>query len=368
MTIALALLALTACGTNATAADWWEKVKVKGDLRYRHEMIDAENKDGRTRERIRARIGITGEVSPYTKIGFQLATGSSDPVSTNQTLDDAFSTKSIGIDLAYFTMIHKSFPGFTLIAGKMHNPFFTPGGTELIWDGDVNPEGGAVTWTRDSKQATFSLTGASFWIDERSTSGDAIMGAFQAMARFHFNEKKSSLALGGSYYGVSNARYYSPFYDAGDSFGNSVVDVVTGSDTTLGYATGFEVLELFGEITYNFQTVPVTALFDYVSNGKADSLETGWLMGVMIGKAAKPGQWEFRWNYREVRADAVPGVFTDSDFGGGGTDAKGHEFGGGVAIAANTTLALSYFMNELNLQAASTSGYNRLQFDLQVKF
>lgn len=365
---ALVLLALTVLGSDAAAANWWEKVKVKGDLRYRHEQIDAEGKDGRTRQRIRARIGISGEVSEYTKVGFQLASGSSDPVSTNQTLDDAFSTKSIGIDLAYLTMMHKGLPGFTLTAGKMHNPFFTPGGTELIWDGDVNPEGGSVSWSRDVEHATLSFTGASFWVDERSASKDAIMGAFQAMARFHFNEKKSSLALGGSYYGVSNARYYPPFYDAGDSFGNSVVDVVSGSDTTIGYATGFEMLELFGEFTNKFQTVPVTAFFDYVTNNKADSLETAWLVGLMIGKASKPGQWEFRWNYREVKADAVLGVFTDSDFGGGGTDAKGHEFGGGVAIADNTTLALTYFTNELNLQAKSTTSYNRLQVDLQVKF
>lgn len=366
--IGLALLALMTVGPSADAADWWEKVKVKGDLRYRHEMIDAEGKDSRSRQRIRARIGISGDVSEYTKVGFQLASGSSDPVSTNQTLDDAFSTKSIGIDLAYFTMMHKALPDFELTAGKMKNPFFKPGGTELIWDGDVNPEGGAVTWERELEQVSLALTGAGFWIDERSSSKDAIMGAFQGLARLHFNDKKSSLVLGGSYYGVSNARFYPSFYDDEDSFGNSVVEVVAGSDTSNGYATGFEMLEVFGEVTHNFENVPVKAMFDYVTNGKADSLETGWLLGLSIGKASKSGQWEVRWNYRDVKADAVLGVFTDSDFGGGGTDAKGHEFGAGVAIAGNTTLAVSYFVNDLNLQANSTSSYKRLQADVQVKF
>ena len=364
----LVLLALSALGNSANAANWWETVKVKGDLRYRHELIDAEGKDGRTRQRIRARIGISGKVSEYTKVGFQLASGSSDPVSTNQTLDDAFSTKSVGIDLAYFTMQHKSLPGFTLTAGKMHNPFFTPGGSELIWDSDVNPEGGALNWDRELENVTVSLAGAGFWIDERSSSDDAIMGAVQGMARFHLNEKKSSVALGGSFYGISNTRYYAPFYDAEDAFGNSVVDVVTGSDTALGYATGFEMYELFGEVTHKFQTVPVKVMVDYVSNGKADSLETAWLIGLSVGKAAKPGQWEIRWNYRNVKSDAVLGVFTDSDFGGGGTNAKGHEFGGGVSIANNTTLALSYFVNDLDLRAKSTKSYKRLQADLQVKF
>jgi hypothetical protein len=44
-----------------------------------------------------------------------------------------------------------------------------------------------------------------------------------------------------------------------------------------------------------------------------------------VNKAKKQGSWNFRYNYREIEADAVLGTFSDSDFIGGGTDGKGHE-------------------------------------------
>ncbi|RKX17023.1 MAG: hypothetical protein DRP51_11545, partial [Candidatus Zixiibacteriota bacterium] len=84
------------------AADWWENVKVKGDFRYRHEMINKEDKDVRHRNRIRARLAVEAKVNDEMKTVIQLATGSEDPASTNQTLDNAFTTKNIGLDLAYF--------------------------------------------------------------------------------------------------------------------------------------------------------------------------------------------------------------------------------------------------------------------------
>ena len=66
------------------AADWTEKIKVKGDLRYRHEMIKIEDEDARNRHRIRARIGVEANPTDNIKLGFQLATGSDDPISRNQ--------------------------------------------------------------------------------------------------------------------------------------------------------------------------------------------------------------------------------------------------------------------------------------------
>ncbi len=79
---------------------WAEKVKISGDLRYRYEWIDEEGNDERNRNRIRARLGLTGQVTDDIEVGMRLATseeissGNGDPVSTNQTLDDAFSKKS----------------------------------------------------------------------------------------------------------------------------------------------------------------------------------------------------------------------------------------------------------------------------------
>ena len=364
----LCAILVAGIGSAAHAANWWESVKVKGDLRYRHEMIDEADKDARHRQRLRARIGITGTASEYAKVGVQLASGSDDPVSTNQTLDGGFSTKSIGLDLAYFELSHPKFPGVEVIAGKMKNPFVRPGGTELIWDSDLNPEGGALTWTRKHDKLTLQAAGGGFWIDERSSTEDSWLGAVQGMGSVKLNDKSASLAVGGGFYSVTNAKGFAPFYDPDDSFGNSLMPVVSGTDTVMAYANGFSMLELFAELNHELGTTPVSVFGHFVTNGDADSLESGWLVGFTAGSAKKAGQWEVRYNYRELKRDAVLGAFTDSDFRGGGTDAKGHEIGGELALATNMWFGATYFVNELGISADETEDFNRLQLDLQLKF
>ena len=366
--VAMSATTLAILAASAQAGNWWETIKVKGDFRYRHEMIDEQNKDPRHRQRMRARIGIFGEVSPYTTVGIQLATGSADPVSTNQTLDGAFSTKSVGIDMAYFEAHHGRLPGLTLTGGKFKNPFFKPGGSELIWDSDWNPEGGALKYEKKSGNADLTLIGAGLWIDERSSGDDSWLGAIQGVGRLHFNDDASNLAVGGAFFNYVNTQGYQPFFDPEDSFGNTTIVEGEGEDAIQVYANDYELVELYGEFNHKFNDLPMTVMADYVTNTAADSLNSGWLVGFKLGKAKTPGNWEFRYIYREVKADAVVGIFTDSDFRGGGTDAKGHEIGGGVALAKNTEFSVSYFMNEIGLEAENTTDFNRMQIDLQLKF
>ena len=60
--------------------------KYKADLRYRHEAFSIESKPTRQRHRIRARFATTKSIDETLDVTFGLASGSSDPVSTNQTL------------------------------------------------------------------------------------------------------------------------------------------------------------------------------------------------------------------------------------------------------------------------------------------
>jgi hypothetical protein len=366
--IVVTLISVTGFSTGAHAANWWETIKIKGDLRYRHEMLDKEDVNARHRQRLRARFGIFSEISPYTKIGIQLATGSGDPVSTNQTLDDAFTVKRIGLDMAYFETTHPKLPGLKVVGGKFENPFFKPGKSELIWDSDWNPEGGVAVFERDIDNVSFMLLGSGLWIDERSSAADSWIGATQGMARFHFNEKKSSLAFGGAYFNYVNIQGYEPFYDPEDPAGNSVAEFEVDGDTIIGYANDFDIVEVFGEFTHHLNEVPVTVMADYCTNTAADSLETGWLVGFHLGKMKKAGSWDLRYIYREIEADAAVGMYADSDFRDGGTNAKGHEFGGSVQLADNTAFSLTYFMNEIGLEDDDPEDFKRLQADLQLKF
>ena len=342
------------------SSSWADNVKLKGDLRYRYESIDKEGKDLRQRNRIRARVGIRAKVNPTISIDFRLATGSDDPVSTNQTLDNGLSTKNLMLDLAYLKMNPASIPNLTVLGGKFKNPLFQPGKSELLWDSDLNPEGGAITYEKALKNASVALIGAGFWIEERSSDNDSWMAAGQGTLNYYLNQKRSSVAVGGGIFSYFNTAGFEPFFDSGDPMGNTV-------DSLGLYASEYELVELFAEGTHHFSDVPITLFGDLVTNTAADSVNTAWLVGVRLGKAKKPGSWDLRYIYREVEKDAVVGIYTDSDFLGGGTDGKGHEIGGAYQIAKNSAIKATYFVNTIGL-GEEVSDYNRLQVDLQLKF
>ncbi|MCP4567110.1 MAG: hypothetical protein GY841_05980 [FCB group bacterium] len=346
-----------------------ENISLKGDFRYRHEMIDKEDKDPRHRQRIRARIGIEGKVSSATSVTVQLATGSDDPVSTNQTLDGSFSTKNIGLDLAYLKIKPEQVSGLTIMGGKFKNPFYKPGKSELIWDSDFNPEGGIASFTKKTDDLSFTLIGAGLWIDERSTGDDSWMGAGQGLVKYDLEDSKIAFTLGGGYFNYVNTQGFGIFHDASDPMGNSASTYVSSdeTDTFLVYDNDYELFEFFAEMSTELSEMPVTVMFDYVTNNAADSLGDGWLAGIRLGKIKNPGSRSLRYIYREVKKDAVLGTFTDSDFRGGGTDAKGHEFGGTLRLDTNTDFSITYFANKTGLEGAE-SNYGRLQVDLQLKF
>ena len=84
-------------------SSWAERIRLEGDFRYRHDAIDAEFDSERNRQRIRARTAIVADVSDIVQTGFGLASGGDDPVSANQTLGGASSSKGVRMDLAYAT-------------------------------------------------------------------------------------------------------------------------------------------------------------------------------------------------------------------------------------------------------------------------
>jgi len=125
--------------TDAPAAidSWSDRVGLGGDFRYRYESIDAEGSATRSRSRIRARVNIRADVADSIEVGFGLATGGEDPVSTNQTLGGGGTSKGVSLNLAYVNW--EASEGLHLIAGKFKNPLLRVGCQPLTWDGDWTP-------------------------------------------------------------------------------------------------------------------------------------------------------------------------------------------------------------------------------------
>jgi hypothetical protein len=356
--LVLTLMFMFLSANRKVEASWTDGVEIKGDFRYRHEMIDKEGSDIRNRQRIRARLALSGAVNDAISLKFQLASGSTDPVSTNQTLDDGLTKKAVWIDLAYFDW--KILQSVNVFGGKMKNPFYTPGKTDLIWDGDLTPEGIALAFNAGTETLKVFGSAGGFWVDERSSDSDSILEGFQTGVKLSFAGGQTQVMLGGSYYTYTEAAGYKPFYDTGNSFGNSL-------DADGNYLYDYNLVEGFMEIEMKFGKLPVSIHGDYVNNGDPDENNTGYLVGLAIGAIKDPWSWQFSYNYRSLEKNAVLGAYTDSDFCGGGTNGEGHKLGFGLQIAKNTGAAITYFKDQIDPDGTDI-GYDRLQIDVNFKF
>jgi len=337
--------------------NWTDTVKLSGDVRFRHETIAQEFTDIRNRQRVRARVGVFAQPANHFLLGLSLASGNSDPISSSQSLDDAFSTKPIGIDLAYVQWVPSK--SFDVVLGKQKNPFFSPSKSELIWDTDLRPETLTVRYINSTPLAKMKWVTSGFMVEERSDAAETWMLGNQATVQFPLGTPKARLTLGGSYYHYTNGQGLSTFVADDESFGNSVF-------TNQSYANSFHLLEGFSQVDVFVFDLPVAFYLDYVNNQAAEADNQAWLLGFKVGRITKNSDFDFKYSYRVVQKDAVVGAFTDSDFLGGGTDGRGHEFGLGYQVAKGVKANLSYFLNSRDL--AQNVRYQRAQVDLSVKF
>jgi len=352
------------------AISWAKNFKISGDFRYRYEGIE-EERDGKgdtNRNRIRVRLMLEAFVNDEWDFGLRLATGSADPASTNQTLDDSFSKKPIWIDLAYAHYHPAWMEGLDVYAGKVENPFYKVGGSQLIWDDDLTPEGGAVKLaSKLGENDTLYTNLGAFYVDvdrEGDGSVDSSLFGIQSYLRHAF-ASGDYLIAGASYYDYGNIKGRPDLKGTWSSshslFGN------TGTNNR--FASDFNIAEVFGEYGTKVCEMPVAVFGDYAKNLTASTNEnTGWLIGAKLGKAKEVGSWEFAYDYRDIEADAVVGAFNDSDFIGGGTDGTGHKFGVTCQVAKNVQAALSCYFAEETRTAGRDDDYRRLQLDLKYKF
>ncbi len=353
------------------APKWVNNITPFGDFRYRYESLGKTGdtvSNKRRRNRIRARLGFKAKINDEWDTIFRIASGSSDtPTSTNQSLDGAFESKDLWLDLAYFDWHPAAYPGLKFLAGKMKNPFYRVGKNELVWDSDVNPEGGAVSYAwnlSDSTKAT--IVGGAFWLDERASDADA--GYFGIQGRLKRKFDNGSHLLGGlSYYDIGNIK--SKAIGGVTLMGNTAV---AGTST---YKYDFNIVEGFAEYGWKYNGMPVSVFGNYLENTAAPSgRNTGYSIGAQLNKAKKPGSWQLKASYRKVESDVVFGGLSDSDFIDGGTGGKGWEMGYKYQLSKNINLGLTYFINDRDRRTSGASGgsgsqkFNRLQADLVLKF
>jgi hypothetical protein len=326
-----------------------EGIKFKGDFRFRQESFDIDGQADRHRSRLRNRVALVAPINEGVSVGFGLASGSSDPTSANQSLGAVSSSKQINLDLAY---VNWNVPNsdISVQAGKFKNPLKRVGGTGLLWDGDVRPEGVTASY----KKGSLFATGLGSWVDENKGDADLILLGGQVGSTFKL-ENNVSVLFGLGYYNITASE------GADSLFGVAANE--NRLDANGGYLYGFQNIEGFAEIGIPIEPGKITLFADYVQNLDADDYDTGYSVGAKV----KANKWSFGWEYRDLEADSVLAAFSDSDFLGGGTDGEGHILKTGYALNKKISLSSSLFLNDRNVDFGTEESFKRLMLDISFK-
>jgi hypothetical protein len=337
------------------------KFRIAGDFRYRHQVVKEEGEAGRSLARVRARMRVTASVSENMDVVFGLGSGPSDadPATRNQTLSQAFSTKPIWLDLACFNWHPVRCNDFSITGGKMPLPFFNMDESELVWDEDITPEGLLARYGAVKRRTGLFVNAGYFFVQERKDSPDASMAAVQGGCSAGLVKDLLSFQSAIGYYNYYGARGHATFYDSKTGFGNS-------KDENGDYLSDFNELEWLGELEMRFSGFPASIFGHVVKNTAAKSLNAGWMAGCRFGECNGLFSWSLAWQYRKLEKDAVIGVFTESDFAGGGTDNRGHVVKLTVQAGKGTRVSLAGYWNKKDLE--KERDYRRIQADLSIKF
>jgi hypothetical protein len=161
--------------------------------------------------------------------------------------------------------------------------------------------------------------------------------------------------------------------DPDDFFGNTAIEAGgapcgTTPDEACVYLYDYNLVQAFGEASFELAGLPAGVFFEVIQNSDATDSDTGWALGAEIGQAKDRGEMLFTYYYADKQADSMLGLLTDSDFGGGGADSKGHRLHFTYGMSKTWAIGAQYFINEVDVALGNKSDYDRLMIDFQWKW
>lgn len=357
----LACVGLAAAGEDKVELSW------KGDIRLRHEQTFKDNDEAslgeeifnedsetvRRRDRVRLRVGAKAKLPAGFEANLRLATGGSNAVSTNQSYKDAFNGKAFQLDQAFLKW---SQDGATLLGGKMKNPFQKPHKKgETIWDGDVNPEGYAASYT----VAGVSATVANFNLSEVSKGADVTMQGAQLVYEHDLEVVKVKVGGSGYYFNTLRGQEFM----GKKGYGNSLNEADS-------YLNNYNVVEGWLDVNAKLAGIPVMLSGAYVQNTEIDENNIGFLGALSLGKVKKALDWSMGYQYRQMEKDAVVAAFSSSDLAGQSLDSRAHVVKAKLGLATGVSVDVAAFINNsTGVEADVVEGlHNKLQLNFVAKF
>ncbi len=354
-----------------------DRLTWNGDLRlryenflYQHDERGFEESD-RHRFRYRARLGVVGQVNEWIKVGLRLASGSTNPTSTNQTLGSGndFDKEAIGIDQAFADIRLPLAEGVEahFLGGKIWNPFVWKVGRDFIlWDNDITPEGGALTFvTRPSESVSLFLHGGGFIVDENADHADPKVFALQlgssgkladgvafgarvsgygwhSLDTDFINRAQLSGTLGAASSSVQNAGNLTNAFDSEARIGelSSYLSFASGADWPV---------TLYGTLAHNFFADDALIL-----GVPIDQENDAYGIGLEVGDKAKWLKLGVMWAH--VEANSVVSIVTDSDMFDNTTNREGWLFYASRQLLANTDLNLEIFSSDAIEDTGASEG------------
>src|ERR1700730_874783 len=359
----------------------------------------------RNRMRLRARFGVEGDLSPNFRAFIRLASGSlTDPASESQTLGTYSQRYTVGIDQAYIAWDSNTGNKLSLAtvqAGRLGNPWFAP--TELVYARDLTFEGAASTlrfgWGGGGADCSHIYATAGGFpilgVPLVNKQNKWLIGA-QLGTNLRWGDGAQHLRLGVAYYdfvrvtGERNAldstllNFTAPAFVR---YGNSMFDIANSSDPTqsvnlFALAAHFRLADIAANYDWRFSRYSVAVTGEAVRNlaykkADVDALtlqpaptpeNTGYVGEVSFGDPVvdELARWRGAVGYRYVKRDAVLDAWTDADFHGGGTNARGYYVWTSFGLAKNTWLRLRYMSaNEID---GPRFGLDIWQLDLNARF
>ncbi len=327
--------------------EWLLTTKIYGDVRLRQQWDKTTGRESRSRQRIRFRINGQNKIGEKMKIGYGLATGGTDPRSTNQTLDNNFETPDIRLNNAYVEF--DPIEDLSIWGGKytgVKHIMWRP--TDLLWDSDITPDGGGIKY----KKGQFFVNAGWLIVDENKNGSDPGIGYGQIGVEIpladNFNFKVAGV-------------WYIP-----GSMQGAVMEHGSGSNTTNsegGLFYDFNVIQGSFEISAKdmIGLDKVAVMSDIVVNTDPSDDNLAWDAGIKLKKS----RVSFKYNYRYLEKDSFVDAYPDSDAFDGETGVKGHEAEVKFAIYEHTSLNFdAYHMTQID----GTKDNDVAQLDLVVKF
>jgi hypothetical protein len=340
----------------------FSRVHFKGDLRLRYESIERDDAASKYRNRYRLRLGSKIDLTDDLHFEVGMRSGFANPTSGNQTFSNTQGLNDYFFQSLRFNILGLvyNFDHSTVRVGRQPYMMYRPIKSQLVWDNDVSMNGVNYQYKDDTKIITLGVNQPT--LEEASVARDNVnLFTAQYVHKTTLDDVKLNLGAGLYYYDglKGNTTLF------GSDKGNTVVGGL--------YTNDYHIVEGFAEVQFkNVFGKPFKVAASVAYNAAASNSNLGYDIAFQFGKAKHVGDWQVKYSYTDIEADAVFAAYSDSDNFGGGSAAKGHAIRAKYKMGKNLYLAGNFFFNTLYESKSKVVGmspnYERVQLDCIVKF